>query len=212
MSTTDNPEPISPPARPNLNKVAALSFVAFVVGIALGLRCPGSALAAGGTGELCNLAHVSVTKQPDQTLYVYEADCPGKPLGYFGGNVTAKYQVIGNWNPHTRTATDNVFSFDRNEGVFDTWTCSDDPWITAASFPNDSGGSSNGHTCQLKSHRGGDDWRTDTNPDRWFGDDMCFNDPWGASLAGCWSNGDLGPGGPSAAILNAWVAANAPRG
>lgn len=207
MNTTDTAVPKPKPSRA---KVAALTILTCAAAIAVALQHPDSALAApGGTGELCGLNGISVTKKPDQTLYVYEADCPGKPLGYFGGNVTARYQVIGNWNPQTRTARDNVFSFDRNEGVLDTWTCSDDPWMTAAAYAN--GGGPHSHTCQLQERRGGDDWTTDTNPSDSFGDAMCFNDPWGASLAGCWSNNELSVTGPSAAILNAWVLAH-PQG
>jgi hypothetical protein len=207
------PGPAAAKPKPNLRKLAALSILAFVVAIALGAPHPGSALADnGGTGDLCNLANVNVVINAikKQTFYVYDVACSGKPLGSFGGAETVKYHVTGNWDPQTHTATDTVFN--GIEAVFDTWTCSDDPWLTAASIPNDSGGGSNGHTCQLKSHSGGQDWKTDTNPSRWFGDVMCVNDPWGASLAGCWSNDSMGPAGPSAFILNAWMVAQAPRG
>jgi hypothetical protein len=184
----------------NLTKLAWVGVLAFSVVFGQ----PAFARAGdGGSGDTCTLAHVSVTKQPSQTLYVYEVNCPGQPLGWFGGGATARYQVIGNWNPHTRTAHDNVFSFDRNQGELDTWTCSDDPWITAAGYPGE-GGWPNGHTCQLQNQRGGDDWTTDTNPSSSFGSTMCFNDPWGASLAGCWGNDDTTVTGPSAAIVRAW--------
>jgi hypothetical protein len=167
----------------------------------------------GGTGSPCSLANVNVSVNPagiTETLYVYEVDCPGQPLGWFGGAVTAKYQVIGNWDPQTNTAHDNVFSFDRNEGVFDTWTCSADPWITSAQDANNS--IAGGHTCQLQSQQGGDDWTTDSNPSVSFGSVLCFNDPWGVSLAGCWSNDDIAVTGPSAALQRAWETAEQQAG
>jgi hypothetical protein len=165
-----------------------------------------SARADGGTGDPCSVKDVSVTKLPHETLYVYQVDCPGQPLGFFGGAVTARYEVIGNWNAQTHTAHEDVYSFDRLQAEIDAWTCSADPWITPAIYP-DEGGWPSGHTCRLLNQRGGDDWTTDTNPPASFGDVMCFNDPWGVSLEGCWSSDDVTVTGPSAAILRAWNAA-----
>lgn len=119
------------------------------------------------------------------------------------GAATAKYEVIGNWNPQTRTAHEDLYSFDRGQGETDAWTCNEDPWITPAIYPDESGWP-NGHVCQLQSQRGGGDWMTDTNPPASFGDVMCFNDPWGVSLEGCWSSDDITVTGPSAAVLRAW--------
>lgn len=191
-------------------KLVASGVLAVMVAIALGVAHAGSAQAVGGTGNPCSITDVSVTKLPYETLYVYQADCPGQPLGFFGGAVTAKYEVIGNWNPQTRTAREDLYSFDRRSAVIDAWTCNEDPWITPAIYPNE-GGWPNGHTCQLQSQRGGDDWTTDTNPPVSFGSVMCFNDPWGVSLEGCWSNDDLTVTGPSAAILRAWSQAKSRR-
>ena len=190
----------------NLWKLAASGVLTVMVGTAIGVAHAAAARADGGTGDPCSVKDVSVTKLPRETLYVYQVDCPGQPLGYFGGAVTAKYEVIGNWNPQTRTAREDVFSFDRRQAEIDAWTCTEDPWITPAIYP-DEGGWPSGHTCQRQSQRGGDDWTTDTNPPASFGDVMCFNDPWGVSLEGCWSNDDVTVTGPSAAILRAWNAA-----
>ena len=68
---------------------------------------------------MCAVKDVSVTKLPSETLYVYEVDCPGKPLGWFGGNATARYEVIGNWDPHALTAHEDLYSFDRGQGETD---------------------------------------------------------------------------------------------
>jgi hypothetical protein len=184
-------------------KLVASGVLAVMAAMALSVVHSGSALALGGTGDPCSVKDVSVTKLPYETLYVYQVDCPGKPLGWFGGAATAKYEVIGNWDPRTRTAREDLYSFDRRQGETDAWTCSEDPWITPAIYP-DEGGWPNGHICQLQSQRGGSDWTTDTNPPASFGDTMCFNDPWGVSLEGCWSDDDITVTGPSAAILRAW--------
>ncbi len=199
-SSADGPAP-----KRNSGKLVASGVLAVMVAMALGVAHPVSARAGGGggLGTACSLTGVSVTKKPSETLYVYQVDCAGLPLGWFGGADTAKYEVIGNWDPQTFTAHDDVFSFDRGEGEIDTWTCSEDPWITPAIFPNE-GGWPDGHFCNLQSQRGGDDWTDDTNPPASFADDMCFDDPWGVSLEGCWSNDDVTPAGPSAAILRAW--------
>jgi hypothetical protein len=195
----------------NIRTHRRASLTVTIIGLGLALASAFSfgaahvARADGGTGETCSLSNVSVTVQSQQNLYAYEADCPGKPLGYFGGAVTAKYQVIGNWNWQTNTAHDNVFSFDRNQGEFDTWICTADPWTTPAQDANNN--IPNGHTCLLQSQQGGSDWETDTGAS--FSDVMCFNDPWGASLAGCWGSDDLSSMGPSASILNAWLVAKA---
>jgi len=187
----------------NTRKLVVGGVLAVTVAMTLGVASAGSARADGGTGALCRVTDVSVTKLPQETLYVYQVDCPGQPLGFFGGAVTAKYEVIGNWDPRTRTVREDVYSFDRREAELDTWTCNEDPWITAAIYPNE-GGWPDGHVCRQLSQRGGDDWTTDTNPPVPFGSDMCFNDPWGVSLEGCWSNDDITVTGPSAAILRAW--------
>ncbi len=197
-SSTDDPAP-----KRNPRKLVASGVFAVMVAMALGVAHPASARADGGTGDPCSVTDVSVTKLPNETLYVYQVDCPGQPLGFFGGAVTAKYQVIGNWSPQSGTAHEDVYSFDRGEGETDAWTCNEDPWITPAIYPNE-GGWPDGHTCQLQSQRGGDDWTTDTNPSVSFASAMCFNDPWGVSLAGCWGNDDVTVTGPSAAILRAW--------
>jgi hypothetical protein len=181
----------------------ATGVLAVLAVSALGVAPAAPARAQGGTGALCSITGVSVTKLPSETLYVYEADCPGQPLGWFGGNATARYEVIGNWNPQARTAREDLYSFDRRNAVISVWTCTADPWITPAIYPGESGWPS-GHTCQRQSQRGGGDWTTDTNPPASFGAAMCFNDPWGASLEGCWSNDDVSVTGPSAAILRAW--------
>jgi hypothetical protein len=183
---------------------------ALALGLCLFGAAPRAQAGNGGTGSLCSLTGITVKVYPtDQYVeYIYEVDCPGQPLGWFGGNATAKYEVIGNWDWQTMTVHDNVFSFDRNEGEFDTWTCSDDPWTTAAIYPGESGWP-NGHVCTLQSQTGGSDWGTDTNPSGNFGDAMCFNDPWGPSLAGCWSNDDLSVTGPSASLLLAYNVAKA---
>lgn len=183
--------------------LAAGGGLAVVAATALGVAHAPAAQAIGGTGDVCSLAGVSVTKMPAETLYVYEVDCPGKPLGYFGGAVTAKYEVIGNWDPQTSTAREDVYSFDRGNAEIGVWTCDEDPWITPAVYPGE-GGWPSGHTCQMQSQRGGEDWTTDTNPPVSFASVMCFNDPWGVSLEGCWSNDDVSVTGPSAAILRAW--------
>lgn len=197
-SSADDPAP-----KRNLGKLVASGVLAVMVVMALGVAHAASARAGGGggLGTECSITGVSVTKKPSETLYVYQVDCPGKPLGWFGGADTAKYEVIGNWDPQTFTAHDDVYSFDRGQGEVDTWTCDEDPWITPAIYPNE-GGWPDGHTCQLQSQRGGDDWVTDTNVS--FASVMCFNDPWGVSLAGCWGNDDVTVTGPSAAILRAW--------
>jgi hypothetical protein len=182
--------------------------LAVLAALALGVAHPASALALGGTGDPCSVKDVSVTKLPHETLYVYQVDCPGQPLGWFGGAATAKYEVIGNWDAQTSTAREDVYSFDRREGEIDAWTCDEDPWITPAIYPGESGWP-DGHVCRLQSQRGGGDWTTDTNPPVSFASVMCFNDPWGVSLEGCWSNDDVTVTGPSAAILRAWNAAQA---
>ncbi len=41
---------------------------------------------------------------------------------------------------------------------------------------------------------------------------MCFNDPWGASLAGCWTDDELSVTGPSATLLRAYDNALAATG
>jgi hypothetical protein len=200
----------APAPKRNLWELVASGILAVMVATALGVAHAASAQALGGTGDPCSVKDVSVTKLPYETLYVYQVDCPGKPLGYFGGAVTAKYEVIGNWSPQTRTAREDVYSFDRGEAEIDAWTCNEDPWITPAIYPGESGWP-NGHICQLQSQRGGDDWTTDTNPPVSFASVMCFNDPWGVSLEGCWSNDDVSVTGPSAAILRAWNTAKAQR-
>jgi hypothetical protein len=188
----------------------AVGVLAATAVSALGAVHAASARAQGGTGTPCSITGVSVTKLPSETLYVYQADCPGQPLGWFGGNATATYEEIGNWNPQARTAHEDLYSFDRRSAVISVWTCTADPWITPAIYPNE-GGWPSGHTCQMQSQRGGDDWTTDTNPPVSFGSDMCFNDPWGVSLEGCWSNDDVSVTGPSAAILRAGNNARARR-
>jgi len=200
----------APAPKRNLWKLAASGVLAATVAVALGVAHAAPALAVGGTGDPCSVKDVSVTKLPHETLYVYQVDCPGQPLGWFGGAVTAKYEVIGNWDPQTRTAHEDVYSFDRGQGELDAWTCNEDPWITPAIYPDESGWP-NGHTCQLQNQRGGDDWTTDTNPSVSFASVMCFNDPWGVSLEGCWSNDDVTVTGPSAAILRAWNTAKTQR-
>ena len=110
------------------------------------------------------------------------------------------HRQLGSAIPH---GSRDVYSFDRGEGETDAWTCNEDPWITPAIYPNE-GGWPDGHTCQLQSQRGGDDWTTDTNPSVSFASAMCFNDLWRVSLAGCWGNDDVTVTGPSAAILRAW--------
>ena len=192
-------------AEPKRNpwKLVAGSVLAVMLAAALGIAHAASAQAAGGTGAPCSVADVSVSKLPHETLYVYQVACPGKPLGFFGGAVTAKYEVIGNWDPRTRTAHEDVYSVDRGNAEIDAWTCNEDPWITPAIYPGE-GGWPSGHTCQLQSQRGGDGWTTDTNPPASFASVMCFNDPWGVSLEGCWGNDDVTLTGPSAAILRAW--------
>ena len=199
-SSTDDPAP-----KRNPGKLVASGVLAVVVALALGVAhaVPARAGGGGGLGSQCSVTDVSVTKKPSETLYVYQVDCPGFPLGWFGGADTAKYEVIGNWDPRTLTAHDDVFSFDRGQGEVDFWTCNEDPWITPAIYPGE-GGWPDGHTCQQQSQRGGDDWLTDTNPQFSFGDVMCVNDPWGVSLASCWGNDDVTATGPSAAILRAW--------
>jgi len=184
-------------------ELLASGVFALTVTMALGIAHAAPARALGGTGSTCSITNVSVTKLPSETLYVYQVNCPGQPLGYFGGAVTAKYPIIGNWNPKTSMAHEDLYSFDRRSAVISAWTCDEDPWVTPAVYPNE-GGWPNGHTCQLQSQRGGDDWTTDTNPPSSFGSTMCFNDPWGVSLEGCWGNDDLSVTGPSAAILRAW--------
>jgi hypothetical protein len=191
--------------------LAAALSLALAAAASLGAVHTAHAGLSGGTGSTCTVSNVSVSINPagsQENLYVYEVNCPGKPLGWFGGNATARYQVIGNWDPQSHIAHDNVFSFDRNQGVLDTWTCSDDPWITPAQDGNNN--VPDGHTCQLQSQKGGDDWEDDTGGS--FANDMCFNDPWGASLAGCWSNDDLSVAGPSAAIMLAYTNALAATG
>jgi hypothetical protein len=200
----------APAPRRHPRKLAASGVLAMMAVSALGVAHAASARAQGGTGTPCRITGVSVTKLPGETLYVYEADCPGQPLGWFGGNATARYEVIGNWSPQARTAHEDLYSFDRRSAVISVWTCTADPWITPAIYPGE-GGWPSGHTCQQRSQRGGDDWTTDTNPPASFGSDMCFNDPWGASLEGCWSNDDVSVTGPSAAILRAWNNAKAQR-
>lgn len=98
--------------------------------------------------------------------------------------------------------TDNVFSSARDQGEFDTWTCDQDPWITPAVYPGESGWPSR-YTCQLAWQRDAQDWQSDTMPPSPFSSAMCFNHPWGASLAGYWSTDDLSVDGPSATILQA---------
>ena len=162
-----------------------------LVTVALGVATAGPARAGvGGTGDGCNVRDVSVTKLSYETLFVYEVDCPGTPLGWFGGHATARYQEIGNWDPQTRTAHEDLYSFDRGRGVTSAWTCNEDPWVGALILPDHTGWP-DGHTCQLQSQRGGDDWTTDTNPPGPFGDAMCFNEPWGVSLGGCWCSRSL---------------------
>jgi hypothetical protein len=158
----------------------------------------------GVTGDGCNVTDVTVTKLPSETLFVYQVDCPGTPLGWFGGNATAKYREIGNWNQQTRTAHENLYSFDRGQGITSAWTCDEDPWIGALILPDHTGWP-DGHTCQLQSQSGGKrpDYRHEpTWPVRRR---MCFNEPWGESLGGCWANDQLTATGPSAAILDAWL-------
>jgi hypothetical protein len=201
----------TPHVRPNRRRILlTLCALAAVLMAAATSLAPRAHAGNGGSGSLCSLSGITVKYYPNDGYveYVYEVDCPGQPLGWFGGNATAKYEVFGNWDWQTMLVHDNVFSFDRNEGVFETMNCSDDPWTTAADYPGQSGFPS-GHICTLQSRSGGDDWGTDTNPSGNFGDAMCFNDPWGASLAGCWSNGDLSVTGPSAALLVAYYAAQA---
>jgi hypothetical protein len=74
----------APAPKRNLWKLAASGVLAVMVAMALGVAHAASAQALGGTGDPCSVKDVSVTKLPYETLYVYQVDCPGKPLGYFG--------------------------------------------------------------------------------------------------------------------------------
>ena len=52
----------------------------------------------------------------------------------------------------------------RNEGVLDTWTCTDDPWVTPMASQDDVGQWSAGHRCTQQSRRGGDGTRHTLSP------------------------------------------------
>jgi hypothetical protein len=180
---------------------------------AFGVVCPVGSVSAGpldGTGSPCSIVNVGVTVASDHTSYIYEADCPGTPFGLFDGTVIGRYQVIASWTPQPGTgggiASDNVFSYRRNEYEIDTWTCDQDPWITPAAH-GDWAGFPNGHTCFQQSQSGGENWESDTNPPASFSYLMCFNDPWGASLSGCFADDETSVDGPSAAIMAAWTSA-----
>ncbi len=166
---------------------------------------------SGGLGSPCTVQDAHVSVEPEgQFLYTYQVDCSGPPLGanYTIGWGALSYQELGTWDPKTQTAYELLMNGTTDAHEEATWSCSADPWITAAQDLNNS--IAGGHTCQLLSQRQGSDWTDGNNGS--FGADMCVNDPWGASLAGCWGSDDIFVTGPSAAIQHAWYAAEQQAG
>lgn len=99
-----------PAPRRNPWKLVASGVLAVLAAMAFSVAHPASALALGGPGDPCSVKDVTVTKLPYETLYVYQVDCPGQPLGWFGGRLprSTRSSATGIRKPARLTRTSTV--------------------------------------------------------------------------------------------------------